>query len=552
MAVFKILGPLEVTGDDGPVALGAPKQRALVALLLLHADETLSTDRIADELWNGRPPKTATASLWNLVTQLRKVLPPDALVTKPGGYSLEIGDHELDYRSFELLVEEARRVDGKRRSELLRRALDLWRGSTLADLTFESFATAEIERLNELRLQTIEERIDVDLDTGAGGELVPELERLVREHPLRERLRGQLMLALYRSGRQADALQAYLTARRVLVDELGIEPGPPLQRLYRSILRQESSLERSPPPGIADDHLADVVGAALAGRLVLVLGAGVDRAGTDGGSGLPGPAEMVTQLVDVFDCPPDQPRELARIAEYVALTKGVGPLYDEIHQLFDREYTPGAVHAALAALERSLGDRGAPHLLVITTSFHELLERALQAAECETDVVSYLAMGRHQGRYVHSTPQGSSVVVDAPYAYTDISLDRRSVVLKIHGGVDRRPEREWESFVISEDDYIGHFMDADLAAALPVTLAARLRRSHFLFLGYPLQEWNLRVFLHRVWGREKVSYRSWAIAAEPHAIEQELWRQRGIDIFDVPLLDYLARLGARLDSVAVG
>jgi len=550
MAAFKILGPLEVTGDDGQVALGGPKQRALVALLLLHADETLSTDRIVDELWSGKPPKTATTSLWNLITQVRKVLPADTLVTKPSGYSLQIGDNELDLRSFEELVREAGRVDGRRRSELLRRALDLWRGPALADLTFETSASGEIERLNELRLQTIEEWIDVDLDEGLGGELVPELERLVRENPLRERLRGQLMLALYRSGRQADALQAYLAARRALVDELGIEPGPPLQRLYRSILRQESSLEHASPPSIADDHLADVVSAALAGRLVLVLGAGVDRAGNGVEPGLPGPAEMIAQLVKVFECPPDQPRELARIAEYVALTKGVGPLYDEIHQLFDREYAPSPVHDALAALERSLGEKRAPHLLVITTSFHELLEHALRTAECETDVVSYLAMGRYQGKFLHTTPQGSAVVVDAPYAYTEISLDRRSVVLKIHGGVDRRPNREWESFVISEDDYIGHFLDTDLAAALPVTLAARLRRSHFLFLGYPLQEWNLRVFLHRVWGREKVSYRSWAIAAEPDAVEQELWRQRGIDIFDVPLVEYLARLGARLDAEA--
>jgi DNA-binding SARP family transcriptional activator len=551
MASFKILGPLEVTNDDGPLALGGPKQRALVALLLLHADETLSTDRIVDELWNGKPPKTATTSLWNLITQLRKVLPADTLLTKPGGYSLRIGDNELDYRSFERLVAEGRRVDGRRRSELLQRALDLWRGPALDDVAFETLASGEIARLNELRLQVIEERIDLDLGEGLGGELVPELERLMRENPLRERLRGQLMVALYRSGRQTDALQAYLTARRVLVDELGVEPGPPLQRLYRSILRQESSLEHASPPNVADDHLADVVAAALAGRLVLVLGAGVDRAGRGAGTDLPGPAEMVAQLVKVFECPPDQPRELARVAEYVALTKGVGPLYDEIHQLFDREYAPGAVHDALATLERSLKEQDAPHLLVITTSFHELLEQALRAAECETDVVSYLAMGRHQGKFLHTTPQGDAIVVDAPYAYTDISPDRRGVVLKIHGGVDRRPDREWESFVISEDDYIGHFVDTDLAAALPVTLAARLRRSHFLFLGYPLQEWNLRVFLHRVWGREKVSYRSWAIAAEPDAIEQELWRQRGIDIFDVPLVEYLARLGARLEAEAV-
>src|SRR5262249_18197898 len=127
---------------------------------------------------------------------------------------------------------------------------------------------------------------------------------------------------------------------------------------------------------------------------------------------------------------------------------------------------------------------------------------------------------------------------------------RRSVILKIHGGVDRRPGREWESFVVSEDDHLDHLSSSDIAAALPVTLAARLRRSHFLFLGYPLQEWNLRGFLHRVWGREKVAYRSWAIAPRPNPIEQELWRQRGIDILDVPLDEYIARLTSRIEADA--
>jgi DNA-binding SARP family transcriptional activator len=549
MAEFRILGPLEVIGEDGPVGLGGTKQRSLVALLLLHAGETLSTDRIVDELWSGSPPRTATTSLWNLITQVRKLLPQDVIVTRPGGYSLQLGEHELDLRIFERLVAEAGRVEGAARAGLLRRALELWRGPALADLTFESFAEGEIERLNELRMQTLEDRIDVELHEGLGAELTAELERLVRENPFRERLRGQLMLALYRSGRQADALKAYLDARRALVDELGIEPGPALQRLYRSILRQEGSLEHAPPPHLADDQLTDVVDAALAGRLVIVLGAGVDRTGDDT-SPLPGPEEMLAQLVKAFECPPEHARDLAHAAEYVALTKGVGPLYDEIHDLFDREYAPAPVHQALAALERSLKEHGAPHLLVVTTSFHELLEQALRAAGCATDVVSFLAMGRYQGKFLHSSPEGAAVVVEAPYAYTDISLERRSVVLKIHGGVDRRPGREWESFVISEDDYIGNFLDSDLAGALPVTLAARLRRSHFLFLGYPLQEWNLRVFLHRVWGREKVAYRSWAIAPAPDPIEQELWRQRGIDIFDVPFVDYLARLQARLEAGA--
>jgi DNA-binding SARP family transcriptional activator len=548
VAEFKILGPLEIVDENGPVTLGAAKQRSLLALLLLHAGETLSTDRIVDELWSGSPPRTATTSLWNLITQLRKLLPPDVIVTRPGGYSLELGENALDLASFEQLVADAHRVEGSRSAELLRAALALWRGPALGDLAFEGLDEGEIGRLNELRMQTLEECIDVELAEGGGAGLSAELDGLVKENPFRERLRGQLMLALYRSGRQTEALKAYLDARRALVDELGIEPGPGLQRLYRSILRQEVSLERAPPPHAGEDQLDAAVEAALAGRLVVVVGAGVERAAADGP--LPGPGELHAQLVKAFGCPPEHARDLAHVAEYVALTKGVGPLYDEIHELYDRESAPGPVHEALARVEWSLTERGSPHLLVVTTSFHELLEHALRAAGCEADVVSFLAVGRHQGKFLHAGADGPPVVVDAPYAYTDVSLERRAVVLKIHGGIDRRPGREWESFVISEDDYIGNFLDVDLAAALPVTLAARLRRSHFLFLGYPLQEWNLRVFLHRVWGREKVSYRSWAIATEPDPLEQELWRQRGIDIFDVPYVDYLARLGAGLEGEA--
>jgi DNA-binding SARP family transcriptional activator len=251
MAAFKILGPLEVVGDDGPVVLGGPKQRALVALLLIHADEILSTDRIVDELWSGKPPKTATTSLWNLIAHVRKVLPADTLVTKPGGYSLQIGDNELDYRSFEQLVEEARRVDGRRRSELLQRALDIWRGPVLDDLAFESLASAEIERLNELRLQTIEEWIDVELDQGLGGELVPEVERLVRENPLRERLRGQL-----RPATPDEAVGAVTVAeqidRRITVVAAG---GDVLAEPPAAERRADLKREVLAPLGIADNSV---------------------------------------------------------------------------------------------------------------------------------------------------------------------------------------------------------------------------------------------------------------------------------------------------------
>ena len=165
--------------------------------------------------------------------------------------------------------------------------------------------------------------------------------------------------------------------------------------------------------------------------------------------------------------------------------------------------------------------------------------------------MSHLALGRYRGKFVHVTPDGAATLIEVPNAYGDLSLDQRTVILKILGGIDQRPERAWESFVVSEDDHIDYLAQAEITVVLPVTLAARLRRSHFLFLGYPLHEWSLRVFLHRVWGREKVAYRSWAIGPAPDAIEQEHWRQRGIDCFDMPLEEYLSRLRGRIEVEAL-
>ena len=245
---FRILGPLEVLDGDRPVALPGPRQRSLLAFLLLHANQVVSSDRLIDELWPGEAPDQGAAALQASVSRLRKALGSDAsaLATVAPGYVVRVDAEQLDVRRFERLVEEAATADPTVATGLLREALALWRGPALADLAFEPFAQAAIVRLEDLHLLAVERRIDTDLALGQHAQLVPELEALVAEHPLREGLLGQLMLAQYRAGRQAEALDHYRRARQALVDELGIHPSPALQELERAILRQDPSLELAP------------------------------------------------------------------------------------------------------------------------------------------------------------------------------------------------------------------------------------------------------------------------------------------------------------------
>src|SRR6266516_1995845 len=207
MPDFRVLGPLEVSVDDRSIALGGQKQRALLALLLLEPGRVVSVDRIVDALWGERPPRTAITSLQNFVSQLRKVLGPELLETKAPGYRVRVRPGQLDLDRFRVLVESARASSPPERAAKLRQGLALWRGPPLADFAFEAFAQPYIAQLEELRLAALEERVEADLGAGSHAELIAELETLVEEYPQRERLRGQFMLALYRSGRQAEALQ---------------------------------------------------------------------------------------------------------------------------------------------------------------------------------------------------------------------------------------------------------------------------------------------------------------------------------------------------------
>jgi YVTN family beta-propeller protein len=244
---FHILGPLELQDGRRPVSIRAPKERALLGVLLLHPNEAVSTERLIDELWGERPPATAGKIVQTYVSQLRREFGHELIETRPPGYLVPVDEDALDADRFRRLAAEARaRVDRGRKDEaasLYREALGLWRGPPLAGVTFESFARNEVDRLDGERLKALVARIDCELELGLHEELVPELESLVAQYPLQERLRAQLMAALYRSGRQADALAAYQDARRTLVEELGLEPGPELHELERSILRQDPSLQ---------------------------------------------------------------------------------------------------------------------------------------------------------------------------------------------------------------------------------------------------------------------------------------------------------------------
>jgi DNA-binding SARP family transcriptional activator len=522
MLEFRILGPTEVWNEDDQLQLGGPKQRAVLVLLLLEAGRVVSTDRLIDLLWGEQPPATAATSLQNFVSQLRKILGPAVLTTRPPGYRLEITPDQVDLGRFRRMVDEAKAAPPGERATQLRAALALWRGPALADLAFEPFAEHESARLEELRLAALEERLDAGLESGGHAELVGELESLVRQHPLRERLRGQLMLALYRSERQAEALNAYRDARRQLVDELGIEPSSALQDLHSAILRQDSRLKGDGDRQAAEpDRLRDVVETLLAGRLVLVLG-------TDVG-------ELAEQLSTRFEYP-NEPPELPRVAQYVAVMKGPGPLHDELHAMLEADATPTPVHRLFAALPPLFRARGVPHQLIVTTSYDLALERAFFDAGEEFDVVSYIAEGRHRGKFCHLDPAGNGTLIELPNEYaTELSLERRTVILKLHGQVGRTTEREWESFVVTEDDYIGYLSQTEVASVLPVSLAAKLRRSHFLFLGYSLADWNLRLLLYRLWGDQPLGYRSWAAQENAQPFELEFWRRQGVDVVDMAL-----------------
>jgi DNA-binding SARP family transcriptional activator len=343
---FRILGPVEVVERDRLLPLGGSRQRALLALLLTRANEVVSADRLIDELWASGPPQNAANALQYHVSQLRKALGgSDAIVTQPPGYMIRVRQNELDLLRFERLVHEAEHAAPEAAAQLLREALDLWRGPPLADVADQSFAQAEIVRLEELRLRALELRLEAELALGRNRELVGELEALVRENPLRERLRAALMRALYGASRQVEALEVYRQTRTMLVDELGIEPSPALQELERAILRQDPALVG--PEAVA-------VGMPNR-RAIVVVVRDASRSG---------------DLLSIAEPLAGRPsRELILVH---LVKRG-----DELSQ----------ANAMLAALRRDLADRGISARVAAYTTLEPGDDAALLAAEHDADLV---------------------------------------------------------------------------------------------------------------------------------------------------------------------
>jgi predicted ATPase/DNA-binding SARP family transcriptional activator len=381
---FRILGSLDVRDDGGPVALGGAKPRGLLAMLLLNADEPVSAERLAVALWGEDAPAAAVKTIQVHVSRLRRALgDPGVLVTTPAGYRLHVRPGELDADRFEARSTEGRRAlaNGRpdRAARLLREALSEWRGPALADFAFDAFAQAEIGRLEEERLAALEARVEADLALGSHGELAGELQQLVVEHPLRERLHGQLMRSLYRCGRQADALQAYRQAREVLVDQLGIEPGAELRALERAILAQDPALdlgrradERAGGAGIPAPPTPTIGREADLARLRDLLGQPTSRLVTLVGPGGVGKTRLAIELARAaID-------EFADGACFVTLApvSGHEQVATTIARQLDVVLMP--TETAADALIRRLRNR---EMLLVLDNFEHVLEAASLASD---------------------------------------------------------------------------------------------------------------------------------------------------------------------------
>jgi class 3 adenylate cyclase len=324
-----------------------------------------------------------------------------------------------------------------------------------------------------------------------------------------------------------------------------------------------------PPLNVLDSynaHFETVVRSLSENRVVPFLGGSVNLVGRPAdkpwrfgeSNYLPVGNELAEHLARLFDYPATEPRDLVRVSQFAAVKAGIGPLYDELRKVFKTEYRPTPLHLFFAMLPRLLRERGfPPELMVVTTNYDDALERAFREMDEPFDLVTYIAEGEARGKFLHISPDGKARPIDKPNKYLGLAPDERTTILKIHGVVDRN-NRSRDSYVITEDHYIDYLSHKDIAQQLPAQLLEKMSWSHFLFLGYSLRDWNLRVILHRIWGEQKFKYKAWAVSdtslpgEKPQPLEQEFWRLRDVDIVKMPLEDYLESLQARIEVLTQG
>jgi hypothetical protein len=305
-----------------------------------------------------------------------------------------------------------------------------------------------------------------------------------------------------------------------------------------------------------DSHYKQICDRLIEGRVIPFLGAGVNLCGRPHGAGwvlgrtLPSGSELSRHLAERFNyrSGDGETPDLMRVSQFAAVMDGAGPLYEKLRQVFNADYTPTPLHSFLASLPGIIRGKGYPprHQLIITTNYDDVLEQAFHQAGEPFDLVVYVADGKDRGKFWHYAPSGEPRVIDRPNKYRGLSLEQRTVIVKLHGAVDRDDE-ERDSFVITEDHYIDYLIQTEITNLLPVPLPEKLKRCHFLFMGYALKDWNLRVILRRIWLDQQLNWKSWAIEINPEEIEVQFWLKRNVDIIKVSLEQYIAGLGATLD-----
>ena len=311
-----------------------------------------------------------------------------------------------------------------------------------------------------------------------------------------------------------------------------------------------------PPP---DRHYTKVVRKMLGGLVVPLLGAGVNLSGrpkdfswTADRRHLPSGWELANYLVQQFEDYPElaKERDLLRVSQFLEVMEG-GELYQRLHDLFDADYPPSPLHEFLAGLQPVLRERGKGPQVILTTNYDDALERAFDAVGEPYDLITYVCTSpvELRGRFVHFPPgESEPVTIVAANEYRGLDLANRAVILKLHGAVKRRGTFDQDNYVITEDNYIDYLTHTDITTLLPAPVPARLRNSHFLFLGYGMRDWNLRVILRRIWGEQALEYPSWSIQINPDALERTFWSDRKVEILERDLDEYVVGLREALDE----